>query len=276
MAAKRFFLTTALLLFGLTSFLYAQSDGQNFLRRIAWRGDNNALRYAVEIDRLYGRSYQSHLLEFTTQLYLDISLPPGEYRFRIIPHDILDRPAEGTRWYNFEIHRTLEVSGERAVIDTADYEAAQTAKEKTASANSPKFHTIGVSVGTSFIDPLVNIAVHGSYAPIRNLYIEAGCNAGFVSKYDDVESFYCISPYANLGAFMPFSGRGGLFASAGGVYMIGAYKFSYGKTDISIFCLNVTAGINLFNFLNISYTLQTNFSDVKHKAALGYVYRFIH
>jgi len=88
-------------------FLSAQTNEQSLARRIVWRGGENALRYAVEIDRSQGGIYRNHLRSFTTDLSIVVSLPPGDYRFRIIPHDILDRPSEGTQWMHFGVRPAL-------------------------------------------------------------------------------------------------------------------------------------------------------------------------
>jgi hypothetical protein len=34
---------------------------------------------------------------------MEVSLPPGAYRYRVIPYDILGRPAEGSKWVYIEI-----------------------------------------------------------------------------------------------------------------------------------------------------------------------------
>ena len=260
----------------LTSFLYAQTNNneERFTRRIVWRGGANAFRYAVEIDRLEPRGYRSYLREYTTALYVDVTLPLGEYRFRIIPYDILDRPAEGTAWMHFEIRPPVRndnnpIENEQMLIISADDYITETEPQdipvREAQWEAPRiarFNTLGVSFGTTFADPLVTATIHGTYAPIRsleNIFLELGCEFGFVSIFDDVTSLYCINPFAHIGYFIPFRNEGGLFAGIGGGYMLGAYTFSYGKADINYLVANMTVGINIFDFLNISYTFKTNF-----------------
>jgi len=307
------------LLFIITPFLDAQSGNpdseQHFSRRIVWTGGEHALRYAVEIDKLENGNYQNHSRGFTTSLYFDVSLPLGEFRFRIVPHDILDRPAEGTPWMHFEVrpaprpdaNQTANVSPENPAIAGAsnneseqfqiisidDYDSTgvlkpepeaegreETNKESESERKSviteknAKFNTVGVSVGSSIIDPLVIATAHGTFAPMRNLFMELGCDFGFISIYEDVERFFCIYPFAHLGLFMPFKNKGGFFTGAGGGYMTGNYTFSYGEAEINTWGVNVIAGINLWNVINISYTLKTNFEAMSHKIAVGYVYRF--
>ena len=135
--------------------------------------------------------------------------------------------------------------------------------------------SIGAGIGTAFIDPLLIVTVHGTISPFRNLFLEAGCDIGFLSKYGYVNSLFCAYPFIHAGYFLPFKTKGGAFAGAGGGVMVGKYKFSDGGSDADIleWGIDFTAGVNLFNFLNIAYTLRTNFVGASHKASVGYVYR---
>jgi len=96
-----------LLFFIITSFLHAQADAPREVR-IVWSGGEHALRYAVEIDRLEDGVFRNSNREFTETLYLNVSLQPGEYRYRVIPHDVLDRPGQGTQWIRFEVRPRQE------------------------------------------------------------------------------------------------------------------------------------------------------------------------
>jgi len=113
----RYALFTALFLYGASSFLQAQAPGYSFsiengearfMQRLAWIGGEYALRYEVLIERQENGNYVEYRQESTTDLFIDISLPPGEYRFRVIPYDILDRPGEGTQWAQIEVLRALK------------------------------------------------------------------------------------------------------------------------------------------------------------------------
>jgi hypothetical protein len=77
-----------------------------------------------------------------------------------------------------------------------------------------------------------------------------------------------------LGLFLPFTGKGGIFIAAGVGYIIGSYTFTAGQTGINLFAANFTAGINLFDMLNVSYRLKTDFNAISNKLAVGYVFRF--
>ena len=106
------YLLLALFLFVFTSFLSAQSPGYfveekddeiKYIQRFVWKGGENALRYEVVFERERNGAYIPYLKETTKAQFIEVSLPPGHYRFRVIPYDILGRPVEGTRWTNVEI-----------------------------------------------------------------------------------------------------------------------------------------------------------------------------
>jgi len=47
-----------------------------------------------------------------------------------------------------------------------------------------------------------------------------------------------------------------------------------GDVALGFFALDLTAGVNLFDMLDISYTFRTNFKNVGSKLSVGYTYRF--
>ena len=260
--------------------LFTQEAERLFNRRVVWEATDHTSGYSVEIDRLTDGTYHSYLREYTTDVYLPVSLPAGDFRFRVIPHDILDRPYEGSasQWRAFQVipvFRPENVGSEIQVIGANEEEIQiRNDERKTRRGDARRFHTLGVSVGTSFVDPLVIASAHGTFSPLRNLFIEAGCDFGFISVYDDAESYYSIFPFVNLGFFLPFRTRGGFFVGAGAGYMTDRYTFAEGEDSVSIFGFNFTAGFNLWDRLNISYTLSSDFGSVNHKLKAGYTYRF--
>jgi len=78
-------------------------------QRFSWSGGQNALRYEVVFERIEGGVNTTALREFTANHYIEVILPPGNYRFRVIPYDVLDRPTSATEWRNFEIMRVPEI-----------------------------------------------------------------------------------------------------------------------------------------------------------------------
>jgi len=145
--------------------------------------------------------------------------------------------------------------------------------------------TVGASIGTSFAPPWFIGTIHGTIAPIKHTFLELGCDIGLVSASSDVKSYYSIYPFAHIAYFMPFTDinflpldKGGWYAGAGAGYMMAYYKFDEGDIWKRIIAADIIAGVNLFNFLDISYTLRAapweSITSVSHKISVGYVYRF--
>ena len=80
------------------------------IQRLSWEGDNYALRYEVVIEKLEENlndnteeEYHIVMQEFTFDSFFEASLPPGNYRFQIIPHDFRDMPSGEAVWRGFEV-----------------------------------------------------------------------------------------------------------------------------------------------------------------------------
>ena len=106
------YLLLALILFVFTSFLQAQEAGYfieekddevKYIQRFVWKGGENALHYEVIFEREINGKYSRYLREITKTQFIEVSLPPGNYRFRVIPYDILGRPTEGSKWANVTV-----------------------------------------------------------------------------------------------------------------------------------------------------------------------------
>ncbi|MDR2552130.1 MAG: hypothetical protein LBD31_03050 [Treponema sp.] len=80
-----------------------------FIQRLAWRADKYALQYETEIQqRRTGGSFSEILRKFTGEAFIEVSLVPGFYRYRVRVYDFLDRPGVLSDWQYFEILRALE------------------------------------------------------------------------------------------------------------------------------------------------------------------------
>jgi len=106
------YLLLAIIFIVFTSFLSAQDAGYfieekgdevKYVQRFVWRGGENALHYEVIFEREVNGRYSRYLREITKAQFIEVSLPPGNYRFRVIPYDILGRPTEGSQWVNIVI-----------------------------------------------------------------------------------------------------------------------------------------------------------------------------
>jgi len=107
---------TALFLSGL-SVLQAQTAGYyldpnsvtpRFIQRLAWSGGEYSLHFEVIIEKEVNESYINYINKFTTDNFFEISMPPGNYRFRVIPYDILDKPSTGTQWVSFTVYNAIK------------------------------------------------------------------------------------------------------------------------------------------------------------------------
>jgi len=76
---------------------------QRYVQQLVWIGDKYTLKYEVVIEKNADNVYKAFLREFTEKPNLQISLPLGEYRYRIIPYDYLEQPGAASDWVNIEI-----------------------------------------------------------------------------------------------------------------------------------------------------------------------------
>jgi hypothetical protein len=112
---KRLILIT-LFLFGssvlqaqtLSYFLDPNSAEPRFVQRLEWSGGMYSLRYEVIIEKESGEAFVRHLTEFTTNNFVYLSLPPGNYRFRIISYNILDKPSTETQWMPLNVINAIK------------------------------------------------------------------------------------------------------------------------------------------------------------------------
>jgi len=103
----------------ISSVCYAQDNDRVFTRRLVWSTDEHVWRYAVEVDKAANGIFGSLLRDYTSTSNLLINITAGEYRFRIIPHDILDRPGEETQWMYFDVRLPVANLGIHASEETA-------------------------------------------------------------------------------------------------------------------------------------------------------------
>jgi len=137
-----------------------------------------------------------------------------------------------------------------------------------------KLWTLGVSLGSTLADPWFVGTIHGTVAPFPYSFIDIGFDLGLVSGIQDATNYFSLFPFVHLAFFLPFADAGGWYIGTGGGYMYSKYTFPDENIPMDIFTGNFTTGFNIGNFLDISYTLRTNFSLVNNKISVGFVYRF--
>jgi hypothetical protein len=89
---------------------------QRYMQQLVWIGDDYTLKYEVVIEKSEGSldGYKAYLREFTEEPSLQVSLPLGKYRYRVIPYDYLEHPGEASDWENIEIKPALLNTDETA------------------------------------------------------------------------------------------------------------------------------------------------------------------
>jgi hypothetical protein len=92
------------------------------LYRLPWTGDRNALHYEVVIEKEENGRYQELHREYTENSFLIVSLFPGDYRFSVIPYNLLNRPVGRTEWMPFRI--PAAPTSEQAVLSPDEPETA--------------------------------------------------------------------------------------------------------------------------------------------------------
>jgi hypothetical protein len=82
---------------------------QHFVQVLSWYDDENAFRYEVVVEAGTGESdgRQEILREFTETNDLEVSLPAGQYRYRIRAYDFFDIPSDYSPWFPLEILQAL-------------------------------------------------------------------------------------------------------------------------------------------------------------------------
>ena len=184
--------------------------------------------------------------------------------------------AGGIREYRI-VDEGINLMAELAMLLTDSKEAAAhiSARNRNALFTDPaRYWSIGVSAGTSFAAPWAIGTIRGTIAPLPYSFLELGFDYGMISRIADADNYYSLYPFVHYAFFLPFAYGGGWYTGVGGGYMLAEYTFPEEKIPVNILAFNATTGIILWNVLDISYTLRTDFNSVNHKMSIGYAYRF--
>jgi hypothetical protein len=79
-----------------------EEDGR-FVQLLMWEEEENILYYEIEIEKQAGELWEGALTGKAEASLLEVSLPPGNYRYRVRPYDLLERPGPASDWIQFEI-----------------------------------------------------------------------------------------------------------------------------------------------------------------------------
>ena len=153
-----------------------------------------------------------------------------------------------------------------------------------------KLWLLGGSIGTSFAAPQFTVTLHGTLAPFNgslmdtsfsfdNTFLDLGMDFGFGINRPDIE-YFSLYPFVNYALFTPFprrsnEKRNGWYAGAGLGVMLANYIFdAAGPIWDATVAVNFVAGVIIFDMIDVSYSIRTNFRSADTKLSIGYVYRF--
>jgi len=85
-----------------------------FIQRLVWEEAEYTLHYKIEI-QIYSGMYTGYRTETADQNYIDVSLPPGSYRYNITTFDLLGRRGETSDWMEFTVIAAYQPRIERIV-----------------------------------------------------------------------------------------------------------------------------------------------------------------
>jgi hypothetical protein len=84
-----------------------EADGR-IIQTLTWTR-TNAYFYEVEIQRRnQAGEWEDHIKERTEEIFIELSLPPGMYRYRILSYNVLERVAAASDWTGIRIYPALE------------------------------------------------------------------------------------------------------------------------------------------------------------------------
>jgi hypothetical protein len=84
-----------------------EEDGR-IIQTLTW-DRSNAYYYEVEIQRRNSEGeWEDHIRERTEEIFIELSLPPGMYRYRILSYNVLGRVAATSNWTSIRIYPAVE------------------------------------------------------------------------------------------------------------------------------------------------------------------------
>jgi len=284
---KRLMLT-ALFLYGLFSvqaqtasyFLDPDSAEPRFIQRLSWSGGMYARHCEVIIEKEEGGGYVNYFRQFTTNNYFDISLPHGNYRFRVIPYDILDKPSTGTQWAQFTVFSAIKPEIYKPEDELDYYNDRQGSKfEFTGKNIEPEAEVYFVNSGGKRIDP-VEIIISDDGNSVRVAFDKGQLVDG---EYD----VFIVNPgglETSLGdiEYRTYKEKFGELHYTAGISFMPAFHL-YGEelnSDGSLYYLSARVGINACivsnKYFGVEFSLSKfwNNDNYINSAENGYIFGY--
>lgn len=78
-----------------------------FFQKFSWSAVDNILKYEVVVEK-DSMGYKDYAHYFTEEEFIELSLPPGKYRYAVIPYGLLGKPGQRSEWKEFEVLMAYE------------------------------------------------------------------------------------------------------------------------------------------------------------------------
>jgi hypothetical protein len=140
--------------------------------------------------------------------------------------------------------------------------------------NEARLNSLGLTIGSSFTDPLLIVTLNLTVAVSPNWFLGLGCDVGLFSELQNADNYYSVYPFAHMAYFEPFGG-GGFYIGGGGGLVIREYTAGGEAASEKIFAASFTAGYIFLDMFDISYSLRTNLDWKTSKLAVGFIKRFM-
>jgi hypothetical protein len=158
--------------------------------RLSWNGDENTLRFEAVVEKVENGLYRSTVRRFTSASSIKLPLTEGQYRFRVIPYDFLNKPGKSSDWTVFEIkpaaiaevHIKEEPKKEEPIKEIPVIEQAEDKKETPIYLFIKAFDGY-ISLGWMPIVPIHAFEEHQFFGQDPSLI---GAGARFGVAYDEI------------------------------------------------------------------------------------------
>jgi len=101
----------------------SKTDGTlSSLQRLAWDEARYAVRYTVVLEQKRENSgaYTEVLRSDTDQIYIDVTVPPGEYRYMVMSYNVLGLPDTQSEWDYFTVHNPITLVQPRSGVSLSN------------------------------------------------------------------------------------------------------------------------------------------------------------
>jgi hypothetical protein len=79
-------------------------EGFRFVQRFSWKPEEYASFYEVVIQRRESSgNWTTIFSDFTGDDFIEVSLPPGPYRYHVRAYDLIEKPVGNPEWVSFEV-----------------------------------------------------------------------------------------------------------------------------------------------------------------------------